>query len=228
VSAHLTGERFGIGSAEIMMFLAGRPTVVQQWRSESGWTGSATVRLPAPPSPGEWSARASAYGEVPFCMDGHIGWTYGGMTSNTVGLTVSGATLFLPGGIRGAGPTSTATPTTPPASPTASKTPTATATPMPLALSLDGYVLEGSGNGVAGVEVTLSIDGASAAAATTDADGFYATDSVVIYRGQTWTATPSKDGYRFEPPSASSGALWGGAMRVDFVAHRQAAGSASR
>lgn len=74
---------------------------------------------------------------------------------------------------------------------------TANFSATPVSLTISGRIADGP-NGVAGVSVNFTTGGSSPATAVlTDANGFYNFTSAVA--GQTYTITPSKTGYLFEP-----------------------------
>jgi hypothetical protein len=74
---------------------------------------------------------------------------------------------------------------------------TANFSATPVSLTISGRIADGP-NGVAGVSVNFTASGSSQATAVlTDANGFYNFTSAVA--GQTYTITPSKTGYLFEP-----------------------------
>jgi len=223
VTAHLDGQHFGFYQANVYLEMSGQRSVNIDWASSDGYRSVATVSFLAPSVTGDWAARSCGYGEVAFCYDGHIGWTYGGACSPPFRLTiVSGAMVYLPSCVRWTAPANTAVPTL---TPTATAMPTATRTPRPSSFGLDGYVWEGSasGPGVPDVAIAVRIHGSSAPPVTTDADGFYATPILASWVGAQWTVVPSKEGFTFEPPSVSgSDPGWPRhVQRVDFVAFRE-------
>lgn len=96
VTAHLDGHNFGFYTANVSLSMADQRTIQHGWRSDRGWIGSASFGFAAPAASGTWTAYASGYGEVAFCMNGSLGWGYGGTGSRQVPLEVSGAMLYLP------------------------------------------------------------------------------------------------------------------------------------
>ena len=79
----------------------------------------------------------------------------------------------------------------------ANQTANFSATPLPV--TINGRVTDGT-DGIAGVGVNIVEKGAAqGTTVVTDANGFYAMTGAGA--GQTYTVTPSKSGYLFEPPS---------------------------
>ncbi|MFN2454053.1 MAG: Calx-beta domain-containing protein [Pyrinomonadaceae bacterium] len=97
--------------------------------------------------------------------------------------------------------TVTPTPTpSPGASPTPTPAPGASPTPTPTpapTYTISGRVTDTSGNGLGGVTITVS--GSGSATATTGADGNYQITGAS--GGGTYTVTPSRTNYAFNPPS---------------------------
>ncbi len=67
----------------------------------------------------------------------------------------------------------------------------------PFAVSISGYVQTAGGAGIDGVTVTVT--GGFGGSATTNSSGYYRVSGLA--NGFTYTVTPSKAGYTFNPPS---------------------------
>jgi hypothetical protein len=85
------------------------------------------------------------------------------------------------------------------------------ATPPPPTYTISGHV---TSNGTALSGVTITLTGSQSGSATTDANGNY---SFTVNSGGSYTVTPSKSGYTFNPSHASFGNL-GSNQAANFAA----------